>query len=57
VTLWTAKTQDVLPGDRQQLDGIARLMGYPPGSANALDDDYLRVTRLARAVFEKRFYG
>lgn len=57
VTLWTAKTQDVLPGDWQQLDGIARLMGYPPGSASVLEDDYLRITRLARAVFEKRFYG
>ncbi|MEO7123977.1 MAG: bifunctional [glutamine synthetase] adenylyltransferase/[glutamine synthetase]-adenylyl-L-tyrosine phosphorylase [Lacisediminihabitans sp.] len=57
VTLWTAKTLDVLPTDRRQLDGIARLMGYPSGSATALDDDYLRVTRLARTVFEKRFYG
>jgi glutamate-ammonia-ligase adenylyltransferase len=57
VTLWTAKTLDVLPTDRQQLDGIARLMGYPPGSATELDDDYLRVTRLARVVFEARFYG
>lgn len=57
VTLWTAKTLDVLPTDRQQLDGIARLMGYPPGSATLLDDDYLRVTRLARVVFEARFYG
>jgi glutamate-ammonia-ligase adenylyltransferase len=56
-TLWAAKTQDVLPSDRKQLEGIARLMGYPPGSASELDDDYLRVTRLARAVFEKRFYG
>jgi glutamate-ammonia-ligase adenylyltransferase len=57
VTLWTAKTLDVLPTDRQQLDGVARIMGYAPGSASVLDDDYLRATRLARAVFEKRFYG
>lgn len=57
VTLWTAKTLNVLPTDRQQLDGIARLMGYPPGSATQLDDDYLRVTRLARVIFEARFYG
>ncbi|MHB1172196.1 MAG: [protein-PII] uridylyltransferase family protein, partial [Lacisediminihabitans sp.] len=57
MTLWTARTLDVLPTDRQQLEGVARLMEYPPGSATKLDDDYLRVTRLARAVFEKRFYG
>lgn len=57
MTLWTAKTADVLPTDRQQLEGVARLLDYPPGSASRLEEDYLRVTRLARAVFEKRFYG
>jgi len=57
MTLWTAKTADVLPTDRQALEGVARLMEYPPGSASALDDDYLRITRLARQVFERRFYG
>ena len=57
ITLWSARTTDVLPTDRQQLEGIARLLEYPPGSASTLEEDYLRVTRLARAVFEKRFYG
>jgi glutamate-ammonia-ligase adenylyltransferase len=57
MTLWTARTSDVLPTDRQQLEGVARLMEYPPGSASQLEEDYLRVTRLARQVFEKRFYG
>jgi glutamate-ammonia-ligase adenylyltransferase len=57
LTLWTAKTSDVLPNDRQQLEGVARLMEYPPGSATRLEEDYLRTTRLARQVFERRFYG
>ena len=57
ITLWMARTTDVLPTERQQLEGIARLLEYPPGSASMLEEDYLRVTRLARAVFEKRFYG
>jgi glutamate-ammonia-ligase adenylyltransferase len=57
MTLWTAKTADVLPTDRQQLEGVARLLEYPPGSASRLEEDYLRVTRLARTVFEKRFWG
>lgn len=57
MTLWTSKTSDVLPRDRDQLDGIARLMGYPPRSASRLEDEYLRVTRRARHVFETRFYG
>ena len=57
MTLWTSKTSDVLPTDRQQLDGVARLLEYPPGSATRFEEDYLRVTRLARQVFEKEFYG
>ena len=57
MTLWTAKTTDVLPTDRQALEGVARLLEYPPGSASQLEEDYLRTTRLARQVFERRFYG
>ncbi|MEP6842911.1 MAG: bifunctional [glutamine synthetase] adenylyltransferase/[glutamine synthetase]-adenylyl-L-tyrosine phosphorylase [Pseudolysinimonas sp.] len=57
MTLWTAKTADVLPSDRQQLEGVARLLEYPPGGAQQLEEDYLRTTRLARQVFERRFYG
>ncbi|WP_374946616.1 bifunctional [glutamine synthetase] adenylyltransferase/[glutamine synthetase]-adenylyl-L-tyrosine phosphorylase [Agreia sp.] len=57
VTLWANKNSDVLPSDRKALDGIARLLEYPPGSATALEEDYLGVTRRARAVFERLFYG
>ena len=32
-------------------------MEYPPGSATRLEEDYLAVTRRARAVFERGFYG
>ncbi|TFC52591.1 bifunctional [glutamine synthetase] adenylyltransferase/[glutamine synthetase]-adenylyl-L-tyrosine phosphorylase [Cryobacterium sp. TMT1-21] len=57
ITLWTNKTSDVLPTDRAQLEGVARVMQYPPGSANQLEEEYLSLTRRARAVFERRFYG
>ncbi len=57
ITLWTNKTSDVLPRDRVQLEAVARLMEYPPGSANRLEDEYLAVTRRARAVFERLYYG
>ena len=57
MTLWTARTADVLPTDRQQLEGVARLLEYPPGGASRLEEDYLRTTRLARQVFEREFYG
>jgi glutamate-ammonia-ligase adenylyltransferase len=57
MTLWTNKTADVLPADRVALEGVARLLEYPPGSASRLEEDYLAVTRRARAVFERSFYG
>ena len=57
ITLWSSKTADVLPTDRAQLEGVARLLEYPPGSASQLEEDYLRTTRLARHVFEREFYG
>jgi glutamate-ammonia-ligase adenylyltransferase len=57
ITLWTNRTSNVLPSDRTALEGIARVMEYPPGSGNQLEDDYLAVTRRARAVFERLFYG
>ncbi|HRP99059.1 MAG TPA: bifunctional glutamine-synthetase adenylyltransferase/deadenyltransferase, partial [Terrimesophilobacter sp.] len=56
LTLWSAKTTDVLPRVTEQLDGVARLVGYPPRSAGALENDYLRVTRRARASFERLFF-
>ena len=40
-----------------KLDGIGRLLGYPPRSATQVEEDYLGTTRRARRVFEKLFYG
>lgn len=57
LTLWLDRTTDVLPVDRVQLEGVARIMGYPPGSASELEHDYLQLTRRARRVFERGFYG
>lgn len=54
--LWANKKSDVLPTDRKQLDGLARILEYPSGSASALEQDYLSYTRRARIVFERLFY-
>lgn len=54
--LWANKRTDVLPADRVQLEGIARILEYPRGSATALEEDYLAKTRRARTVFERIFY-
>ena len=56
-TLLSGQTSDVLPTDRRKLDGLARLLEYPPHSASRVEEDYLGVTRRARRVFEKHFYG
>ena len=56
-TLLSGHTSDVLPSDRRQLDGIGRILEYPPRSATRVEEDYLGVTRRARRVFEKLFYG
>ncbi len=56
LTLWANKTSDLLPSDRKALEGVARLLEYPPGSASRLEEEYLAVTRRARAVFERNFY-
>ena len=58
MTLWTAKTADVLPADRRQLEGVAPHPGVP-GRA-ALHGS--RRTTSARPaspgqVFERKFYG
>jgi glutamate-ammonia-ligase adenylyltransferase len=57
LVLWGSGVSDVLPQDITDLDGVARLMGYAPGSAAVLEEHYLGVTRKARAVFERVFYG
>ncbi|PKI93025.1 bifunctional glutamine-synthetase adenylyltransferase/deadenyltransferase [Actinomycetales bacterium SN12] len=57
MTLLTGQTKDVLPVEIRELDGVGRLLGYPDRAATVLEEDYLRVTRRARRVFEKQFYG
>nr|WP_245324950.1 bifunctional [glutamine synthetase] adenylyltransferase/[glutamine synthetase]-adenylyl-L-tyrosine phosphorylase [Microbacterium amylolyticum] len=55
-TLLTGRTSDVLPTDNTQLDGIARILEYPPGSAAEVEEEWLRTARKARRVYEDTFY-
>ncbi|TQJ66128.1 glutamate-ammonia-ligase adenylyltransferase [Arthrobacter sp. SLBN-100] len=55
--IWSGKASDLLPSSRRDLEAVARWCGYEPGHAAALEEDYLRVSRRARAVFERVFYG
>ncbi|WP_405372888.1 MULTISPECIES: bifunctional [glutamine synthetase] adenylyltransferase/[glutamine synthetase]-adenylyl-L-tyrosine phosphorylase [unclassified Microbacterium] len=56
-TLLSGQTSDVLPSDRGKLDGIGRLLEYPPRSATQVEEDWLRTSRRARRAFETLFYG
>jgi len=56
MTLVTGKGSDVVPVDRRELEGIARILAYPAGRGAELENDYLRITRQSRQVFERIFY-
>jgi len=56
-TLLSGQTSDILPTDRGKLDGIGRLLEYPPRSATLVEEEWLRTARRARRSFEKLFYG
>ena len=55
--LWSNKASDVLSLDRRQLEGMARILDYPRGSASSLEEDYLSHTRRSRQVFERLFFN
>jgi glutamate-ammonia-ligase adenylyltransferase len=54
---WTGRASDLLPASRRDLEAVARWCGYAPGQASALEQHYLNLTRRARQVFERLFYG
>ena len=50
------RQSDLLPTLRDALEAVARWSGYTPGNARQLEEDYLRVTRNARKVYERLFF-
>ncbi len=57
VTLVTGRPGDQIPTDGRVLAGVAHILGYNPDDRGRLTEDYLRITRQARAVVERLFYG
>ncbi|HXY94897.1 MAG TPA: bifunctional [glutamine synthetase] adenylyltransferase/[glutamine synthetase]-adenylyl-L-tyrosine phosphorylase [Acidimicrobiia bacterium] len=55
--LQTARPSDALPTDRAEIEKLAVLLGYVHQPATSLRDDYRRLTRRARRVVEREFYG
>ena len=57
VMLVRGKSGDQLPKQTRELSAVAAALGYPAGvDSGQVLDDYLRVTRHARAVVERVFY-
>jgi len=56
VTLVRGKPSDELPRDVRERAAVAAILGYPPGSSDAMVNDQLRYTRLARAVVDRVFW-
>jgi glutamate-ammonia-ligase adenylyltransferase len=55
--LLTGKPGDALPTDGREATRLGRLLGYEHRPQASLRDDYRRVTRRARKVVERVFYG
>jgi glutamate-ammonia-ligase adenylyltransferase len=55
--LQSGSPSDALPSDRSEIGKLALLLGYVHEPATSLRDDYRRVTRRARRIFEREFYG
>ncbi|MDT0264862.1 bifunctional [glutamine synthetase] adenylyltransferase/[glutamine synthetase]-adenylyl-L-tyrosine phosphorylase [Streptomyces sp. DSM 44915] len=56
VMLVRGRPLDTFPTDTRETAAVARYLGYEPGTAGRMLDDYRRVTRRARAVVERLFY-
>jgi [glutamine synthetase] adenylyltransferase / [glutamine synthetase]-adenylyl-L-tyrosine phosphorylase len=57
LVLVRGKATEGLPSSGRELDGTARVLGYPAGAQGQFLDDYRRATRRARAVVERVFYA
>ncbi len=56
IVLVRGRPSDSLPRDPREKAAVAHVCGYGPGESDELVNDYLRVTRRARAVVERVFW-
>ena len=57
VMLVRGRPSDMVPIDVRELRAVAFVLGYPVGESGRMLEDYRRITRRARLVFERLFYG
>lgn len=51
------RASDLVPTDSAELRAVAFALGYPPEEPGRLMEDYRRITRRARRVVDRVFYG
>ncbi|MGH3371674.1 MAG: bifunctional [glutamine synthetase] adenylyltransferase/[glutamine synthetase]-adenylyl-L-tyrosine phosphorylase, partial [Nocardioidaceae bacterium] len=56
IILARGRASDSLPRDPREKAAVAHLCGYGPGESDELVNDYLRITRRARAVVDRVFW-
>ena len=56
VTLARGRPSDQMPSDARERAAVAAILGYPTGTTDAMVNDYLRATRLARGVVDRLFW-
>ncbi len=57
IMLSSGRAGDSVPTDYRTLGRVAHLLHYPPSDRGAMPEDYRRLTRRARHVMERLFYG
>ena len=57
IMLVRGRGSDSLPSDNRELAALAELLGYGSGESSHLLADYRRVTRRARGVVDRVFWG
>ncbi|WP_344862060.1 bifunctional [glutamine synthetase] adenylyltransferase/[glutamine synthetase]-adenylyl-L-tyrosine phosphorylase [Planomonospora alba] len=57
IVLVRGRAADSIPADVRERVLLSRALGYPPEASEDFVDDYRRVTRRARRVVERVFYG
>jgi glutamate-ammonia-ligase adenylyltransferase len=57
VTLVRGRPGDAVPSEARERAAVASVLGYGQGEGTGMLNDYLRTTRLARAVVDRVFWG
>jgi glutamate-ammonia-ligase adenylyltransferase len=57
ITQVRGRPADSLPRDTRERAAVAHICGYDPGESDVLVNEHLRVTRRARQVVERLFWG